>query len=188
MGRAYFLSTVVTIVVAVALAVAFNYWRKSTLPILSERKILNLDQLETEGLPLFSGKDIFGNSVSLGDFRGKIVIVNFWASWCGPCLEEMPSMISLLEKKGDKIEMFAISGDSSLEDIQAFLKSFPGAKRSNIHIIWDENKEISRLYDVDRLPESFVGGADLKLAKKIVGSINWYTEDSLAFMDALLKK
>ncbi len=148
-------------------------------------KVSMIETMEKEGLPSFQGTTLNGQKIELTSFKGKIVIVSFWASWCGPCLEEFPSLIELVEKMNGEIQLLAISQDSSKEEIEAFLKSFPGSKNPNIHLIWDEDRSIGKIYQVDRLPESFVGDRSHKLVRKIVGTINWATPDALEFMKAL---
>lgn len=97
-------------------------------------------------------------------------------------------MISLVEAMGGKLKLVAVSGDNSKDDINAFLKAFPKLRGENITIIWDEDRSLSRLYGVDRLPESFVVGKNLHLAKKIVGGIPWHTKDSEAYINELVTK
>jgi hypothetical protein len=86
------------------------------------------------------------------------------------------------------VQLIAVSQDSSREDIEAFLKSFPKSKHPQIHIVWDEKHTVGQVYDAERLPESFVTDKNLKLVRKIVGSINWSTHEALAFMQELADK
>ncbi len=143
---------------------------------------------EVDGIPSFEAKKLDGTTFQLSTLKGKSVIINFWASWCGPCVEEVPSLIKLVKEfKGD-VHLVAISGDSSRADIDIFLKSFPELKNENITLIWDEDRSLMQTYGVARLPESVVADRSHKLAKKLVGSIDWYNNDSKAYMKALLEK
>lgn len=150
--------------------------------------ISSIEKWEKEGLPDFRARTLEGASVSLTEFEDKVVILNFWASWCGPCIEEIPSLLKLLKAFPGQIHLVAISGDSSREDIDVFLKSFPELKSADITLIWDEDRSLMKLFNVSRLPESLVADRDLKLAKKLVGSIDWYTKDSKAYMSDLLQR
>jgi hypothetical protein len=94
----------------------------------------------------------------------------------------------LVESQKGAVQLLAISGDNTREDIEAFLKAFPKIKNPNIQLIWDEDHSLTKAYEVDRLPESFIAGKDLKLVKKIVGSINWHTPDSEVFMKDLIQR
>lgn len=150
--------------------------------------ISSLETFEKEGVPNFTAKDLAGNSFELVSMKGKVVILNFWASWCGPCVEEVPSLIKLVKEfKGD-VQLIAVSGDSRREDIEIFMKSFPELKDANIKIVWDEDRSLMKQFEIARLPESMVLGTDQKLVKKLVGSIDWYNKDSVAYVQSLLKR
>ena len=149
------------------------------------KRMKTVDQMEGEGLKNFTAKSLEGGDISPALYPKKLVIVHFWASWCGPCLTEFPSLISLIEEMNGEVQLIAVSGDDNTADILTFLKAFPKAKNPNIHIVWDSDKALSRMYEVDRLPESFLANRDLKLVKKIVGSINWHSQDTLDYLKSL---
>lgn len=180
--KLYLKAAIVTVIVGFAIAVLFLKWKESTMSSTGADKLNAIDQMEVEGLPSFEGKTLDGKTIQLADFNGKIVIVSFWASWCSPCLEEFPSLIELIEKMNGDIQLFAISQDSAKEEIDVFLKSFPRSKNPNIHVLWDEDRSIGKKFQVDRLPESFVGNRSHKLVRKIVGTIDWATPDAIEFM------
>ncbi len=187
MKKLYLKATLITAVVAIILAALFWTWSKNTLPQGVE-KVTRMDEMETAGLPDFELPNMDGKPVKLSNFKGQVVIVSFWASWCAPCLDEFPSMIELVEKLKGQVKLVAVLQDSSREEIDAFLKSFPKSKHPDITILWDEKHTVGQKYDAERLPESFVAGKDLKLVRKIVGSINWSTPDAIQFMEDLTKK
>lgn len=138
-------------------------------------------------LPAIELKTIDGRTFKTSDVRGKILIVNFWASWCGPCVEEVPSLARLSEKMGDDLRILAISGDTGIEDINVFLKSFPAFKRPGIDIVWDEGLKASKMFDVIRLPESYIYDGQGHMARKIAGSIDWSADEAVQYMKALKK-
>ncbi len=147
----------------------------------------NIGKWEAEGFPEVVATDISGREFKLSSLKGKVVIINFWASWCEPCLEEFPSLLKLLEAKPD-VHLVAVSADHTLDDLNVFLRSFKGLEGNDrVHVIWDSDKAIMKQFSVDRLPESYVGNRDLKLVKKIVGSIDWFSEDAKSYFDNLLK-
>lgn len=146
----------------------------------------SIEVMQTQGVPNFTTKDLAGSSFDLQSLKGKVVIVNFWASWCTPCIEEVPSLIKLVKEFKGQVELIAISGDSSRNDIDVFLKSFPELKGENIKIVYDEDRSLMKQFQIARLPESLVLGPDQKLAKKLVGSIDWYNKDSIAYVNSLL--
>lgn len=147
-----------------------------------------LEQYEKEGVPSFEAANLEGQKFQLADYAGKVVILNFWASWCGPCIEEVPSLIKLIKEMKGEVKLIAISGDSNREDIDIFLKSFPELRGADIQIVFDEDRRFMKMFEVQRLPESMILGVDHKLVKKIIGTIEWFNQDSLAYMKALLKK
>lgn len=135
----------------------------------------------------FGTQDILGRPVKLSQFKGKVVIVNFWASWCGPCVEEVPSLLGLLKTFPHDLVLLAISGDSTQADIDSFMKSFPEMKTlQNSYVVWDADKKLAQQFQVFRLPESFIANKDLKLVKKISGTIDWNTPDAISYMKTLV--
>lgn len=184
-GKALGAAFMAAFLVLGALAWLFGRWSKSYLHDDQNLEVQLLEQLETHGLGTLEGKKLDGSSFSSKDLKeSSILVVNFWASWCGPCIEEVPSLIQLVQKNS-RIQVIAISQDSSLEDIQAFLKSFPGFKNSQIHILWDEDRKLMGRFRSERLPESFVFNSKGKLVKKVVGSIDWASPSALEFLGAI---
>lgn len=184
----YVKATLVTALAAGVLFSGFSYWRNKTNTELDRPSLTLLEQMETQGVPAFTLKTIDDQDFSLSDIKGQVAIINFWASWCGPCLEEFPSMIKLLESLDDKLKLVAIAQDSDKKEVESFLKAFPESKRSSIIIVWDKDHEAAKAYAVDRLPETFVINKDHKLSRKISGSINWNSKDAVAFMKDLINK
>jgi len=128
--------------------------------------------------------------VSLTSFRGKVVIVNFWASWCGPCLEELPSLERLSQRYPDKIAVIGVGIDDDKNSLADAVKkmgvSFP--------VVLDSNGTLKQRYEVRGVPETFVVGHDGKLALfpdlngemtvRLLGPREW---DEGHFTDNLLK-
>jgi thiol-disulfide isomerase/thioredoxin len=185
--KLYLKALVVTFIAAAALGGLFLLWQSNTTGKTPVR-VAQIDEMENVGLPDFELKTLEDKAVKLSDFKGSVVIVSFWATWCAPCLEEFPSMIELVEKMDGKVKLLAVSEDSSKEEIEVFLKAFPRYKNPNILILWDEDRSVAQMYNAERLPESFVAGKDHRLVRKIVGSIDWASQDAITFMQELAKK
>lgn len=118
-----------------------------------------------ETAPEFNLKDLDGKTVNLSDFKGKVVILDFFASWCPPCREEIPDFISLQNSYGDK--GFAMIGVAlvSLRDA----KEFAGKVGINYPVLIDDGK-VSAVYGpVRSIPTTFVIGRDSKIAKVYIG-------------------
>lgn len=110
-----------------------------------------LAHLPNSRAPQFSGKTLKGKYLKLSDFKGKVVLLDFWASWCGPCKQEFPFLVKLHEKLKDKdFTVLAINVDTELDNAVAFLarqKTKPG-----FPIIYDKAGKLPALYKVGGMP------------------------------------
>jgi len=135
-------------------------------------------------VPNFVFADMNGKEVSLSDHRGKVVLLNVWATWCPPCRQEMPSMQRLYEKfKGESFEILAVSIDSEgREAVAPFMRemnlTFPA--------LLDPRETIMSLYGITGVPESFIIDKDGILVKKIIGPINWASSEVFLFFKDLI--
>jgi len=144
-----------------------------------------LDSFERQGVPDFEAKTISGRSIRLVEFKGKVVLLNFWATWCGPCVDEIPSFIRLAVKLPSDVVLVLISEDSELSEINTFLKSFANIAQPNIYVVWDNDRKLMKGFGSERLPETFVLKRDHKLAKKVIGSIDWSSADAIEYIGGL---
>jgi thiol-disulfide isomerase/thioredoxin len=111
-----------------------------------------------------------GGEVDLSALRGKTVLVNFWATWCPPCREEMPSLSRLAQSFDPQtFEVVAVSVDDGWAPIDNFLATPKTAYR----VAWDEGGTVSRTYGTTRFPESYLVDREGKLRLKFVGPRNW---------------
>lgn len=117
----------------------------------------------------FTAPDLNGKPVSLASLRGKVVIVNFWATWCPPCREEIPDLIALQKKYKDQLQIIGVSQDSgSLEDVRAF-----AAEHGMNYPTIMSTPEIEKLFPgIYALPTSFILDRDGHLAQKHIGILN----------------
>jgi peroxiredoxin len=137
-------------------------------------------------VPNFAFPDMNGKQISLSDHRGKVVLVNVWATWCPPCRQEMPSMQRLYEKfKGKNFEILAVSIDSEgREAVAPFMRklhlTFPA--------LLDPGETIIPLYGITGVPESFIVDKDGILVEKVVGPINWATPEVFSLFKYIIQK
>lgn len=114
--------------------------------------------------------DLDGKTVRLSDFRGQVVLVNFWATWCPPCVEEMPSLQKLQEVLGDKgLHVLAISVDDNLEDVEKFQKDL----QVTLPILLDPGAKVAHSFATFKFPETYVVDREGKLAAKVIGPRDW---------------
>jgi peroxiredoxin len=135
--------------------------------------------------PDFQLEDTKGNKVSLSDLRGKVVMVNLWATWCPPCIEEMPSMERLHEvMAGDDFVMLAINTEQNGRTVvPGFLKKTP----YTFPILYDDKGIVQKLYGVYKFPESFIVGKDGKVIEKIIGPLDWSSLKTINYLKSLSK-
>ncbi len=144
-----------------------------------------LNQLKNQGLSNLNVTYADGKKFDLSSIQSPIVILNFWASWCGPCVEEIPSFVNLIKEYGGQISLLAVSLDSDLGQMEQFLKGFD-IKNKNIHVLTDPAFEVAQSLGTTKLPESYILGPDRKLVRKISGSIDWTSVEMRAYINNLL--
>ncbi len=135
--------------------------------------------------PDFTLENMQGEKVSLSQFRGKVVIVNFWATWCPPCRTEMPSMEVLHETfKDDGLILLAINVEQSGAKVVAeFLKESP----YSFPILLDEQNQTQNSYTVFQYPTSFIVDRNGIVVKKLVGAVHWMGGDIYNLLHFMLK-
>lgn len=121
----------------------------------------------------FEAVTLDGERFTLSTLSGKPVIVHFWASWCGPCVNEFPKMIRFVEGFKGEIQLVTLSADQSDEDIRAFLKKTNVSHEPFVHFIRDEDGKVAEQYLAKMLPTSVILGKDLKVIKRLPGEVDW---------------
>lgn len=143
-----------------------------------------------ESLPSFQISNLEGGVIQSHQLLGKVLVVNFWASWCAPCIEEIPSLIRLKKVMGEQVEILAISNDQVKEDIDVFLKSFPEFRSPLVLLAHDVPKElpVTKAFGVFRLPESFVFNKSGRMVRKVIGTIDWSSSDAQEYLRSLVNE
>ena len=116
--------------------------------------------------PEFSLPDLTGKALKLSDYRGKVVLLDFWATWCDPCREEIPHFVELQNKLGDQgFQIIGVSMDDGPEPVRDFSRQF----KMNYPVVMG-NAQIGELYGgVLGLPIAFVVGRDGRIYSKHIG-------------------
>jgi cytochrome c biogenesis protein CcmG/thiol:disulfide interchange protein DsbE len=167
------------LVVGVVCAVAYGatrYLRKELFPVELGSKAPDFKALTLDSIP---------REKSLADYRGQVVMINVWATWCLPCRVEMPSIEALHKAYGPKgLKIVAVSIDDPGTDqaIRAFAKQYG----LTFEILHDPKGEITDLYDIDGYPETFIVGRDGVIRKKLMSATDWNSPEARSLVDRLL--
>jgi len=146
-----------------------------------------------EAAPDFSAFDLGGEERSLADYRGKVLLINIWATWCPPCQEEMPSMERLFQEIDDEdFEILAVSVDAPFGEEDALgrpggnLPAYVEVHGFTFTILHDPSGRIQQQYQTTGVPESFVVDRDGVIFKKVAGSTVWDAPQNVELIDRLL--
>ena len=121
--------------------------------------------------PDFSFPDLDGKIVSLSDYKGKLVLLNIWATWCRPCVSEMPSMEKLYNKfKKEGFEILAVSIDIKGKKVVA---PFMELHNLSFKALLDTQGTIQEIYRTTGIPESFVIDKNGVIIEKVIGPLDW---------------
>jgi cytochrome c biogenesis protein CcmG/thiol:disulfide interchange protein DsbE len=137
--------------------------------------------------PDFSLPDLEGKTRQLSDYRGKVVFLNFWATWCKPCKEEMPSMQLMWENfKSEDFVILAVSMDrvTTKKDIPPFVENM----KLTFPILTDSWGQTDKRYKLMGVPETYIIDQDGILRETIIGPRDWTVKESMAAIVQLLKK
>ena len=134
------------------------------------------EAVELKAKPESSFTDIDGKPIELSDFKGKRILLNYWATWCRPCIEEMPALLKAQEVLSQENYVILLASDQSLEKI----KSFKEKKKFDFHFL-RFNGSLSDV-EVTALPATFIYNESGKLINRIDGATEW---DSPKIMDEL---
>jgi thiol-disulfide isomerase/thioredoxin len=136
--------------------------------------------------PQASFADAQGKTLSLADFAGRLVLVNFWATWCAPCRKEMPSLERLQTRLGDKITILAISEDSGGQKAVAPFVARFGITALRTYL--DPTSAVGRAFKVDGLPTSFLVDRQGRVLGQVVGEARWDSPKMLSVIEPLLRQ
>lgn len=137
-------------------------------------------------VPDFSVKDLEESIHRISDFKGKIVLLNFWATWCTPCVKEFPAMLDLLEVMNGEVVLLAVSVDEDREAIIRFLERMGAADVQGLIVAQDQERAISHgLFMTERYPETIVISSDGFMVRKIVGETDWSSLDMRTYLESL---
>ena len=151
--------------------------KKQELPV----RIESVQKAKKDGLN-FKAYYLNQKSFFVSDYLGKVVVINFWATWCGPCVEELPSLNNLAKHYKDELVVLAIS-DERADQIKNFLMAFPDF-HSNFILANKSRKETQDMFGIKILPETYIVNKKGFLVERIVGPQEW---DSKSWLQKIQK-
>ena len=120
-------------------------------------------------------------TVSLSQFRGKPVVLNFWATWCPPCIEEVPSIVALQKQMGDKVVVLAVSIDVENEAYTKFTeKRMPG-----VLTVRDGDQRAANLFGTFGWPETYIIDRNGVIRRKFIGAQDWTSPEIIDYLAKL---
>lgn len=194
--RALIVKIVAGIVVVVFAALAvYNGLRNRSHPAPTKRAAVESDPEEIAkrtAVQDFILTDASGQTKKLSDFRGNVVILSFWASWCAPCLEELPTFAQLSKRLGDRnLRVIPVNVEEG-DDGKNFAKKFWAAQHfdQEFHMpsFFDTTKELASQFQVEMLPANFVIDREGRLAFSSFGANDWTNPETLEFLESLLQE
>jgi peroxiredoxin len=129
-------------------------------------------------------KGAFGGEGKLSDYRGKVVLLNFWATWCNPCVKEMPSLQVLYSYfEGEDFEIVAVAMD---QEGASVVQDFAAAYKLEFALVTDAEKTSEDLYHLTGLPETYLIDKDGVIREKLLGPRDWAVKGSFKLISDLL--
>ncbi len=133
--------------------------------------------------PAFELSDDQGLGVSLDDYAGKVVLLNFWATWCPPCVQEMPSLNRTYERfRDDGMVVLGVSVDEDAEQYARFLRN----RGVTFPTVRDPEREVSTRYGTMKYPESYLISRDGRVLRKYIGPEDWGRPEIANYLRSVL--
>jgi peroxiredoxin len=121
-------------------------------------------------------------TVTLSQFKGQILVLNFWATWCPPCVEEMPSLVRMQQRMQSKaVTVLAVSIDVDESNYRRFLKDH----NVNLLTVRDPDQKTNSLYGTSKFPETYIIDRQGVVRRKFIGAVDWTAPDVIDFLSRL---
>jgi thiol-disulfide isomerase/thioredoxin len=137
------------------------------------------------GMAVFELPDLNGQVHTLDEYRGRVVLVNFWASWCPPCIQEMPALERLQQVMDEQpFEILAINVGEQKYRVWKFVKLV----NFNLPVLLDERKNTFNVWGLSVLPTSFLFDRKGNIRYRVVGDVEWDSKGVIALVEALINE
>ena len=181
------LAVIVTVILVAAGVQLIPWGLRDSDAVLSSIGNLN-GQWVNRAAPDFSLPDLDGNVRTLSEFRGKVVFLNFWGSFCAPCREEMPSMERLIRQyEGQGMVMVAVTFDPKKQDADEFMEAFLPGERSSMTVLWDPTSQTGRDYGTELVPETYIIDRKGRVIARFVNAYDWSRPEVKQLIESLLR-
>lgn len=131
-------------------------------------------------------QDLEGNEVRLSDFRGKTVVLNFWATWCPPCITEWPQVHQLAERLADRddVVVVALSIDDDREVIRPFLDKMAMGETHAV-VLWDPSKSVHTQFGTEKLPDTYVIDETGRVVQAYINARKWGSPTAVQCVESM---
>ena len=122
------------------------------------------------------------HTVTLSQFKGQVLVLNFWATWCLPCVEEMPSLVRMQQRMQSKaVTVLAVSIDVDESNYRRFLKDH----NVNLLTVRDPDQKTNSLYGTSKFPETYIIDRNGVVRRKFIGAVDWTEPEVIDFLNKL---
>ena len=181
----------VLIALVILISAVFAYWDQVRVPTAVSSSTLDQSEMVREKIPDAEVALLSGQKVRLHDYKGKVLLLHFWATWCTPCVKEFPQLVELAKQYEEDIILLAVSVDKQRDAIPRFLKKLQiediaeGAFKSFI-LAHDPMQKLSQdVFQTVKYPETFIIAPDLTVSRKIIGETDWLSPDLGNYLNGL---
>ncbi len=121
-------------------------------------------------------------TITLGQFKGQVVVLNFWATWCPPCVEELPSLMQMQQRmKSHGVTVLAVSVDADENAYRRFLRDHS----VNLLTVRDADQKSNSLYGTSKFPETYIIDRNGVVRRKFIGAVDWTGPEVVDFLGRL---
>jgi thiol-disulfide isomerase/thioredoxin len=136
--------------------------------------------------PPFELPDLKGNKKRLSALRGKVVLLNFWATWCPPCVEELPSLVSLAsDPPGPGFVLLTVSEDETAKEVTSFLEK---TGQQALPVLMDDKRRVTTSFGTSKFPETYLIDRDGNLRYRFINKRDWSSPTARACIESVMRE
>lgn len=138
---------------------------------------------ERVAAPALRGEALAGGTIDLADFKGRPLLINFWASYCMPCRREMPALVRLQKRYSKKLTILTVAADGeNRKAVSDFVRKY----EVELPVLLDPGQKLSKTYSVRLLPMTYVVARDGRIDGRVVGYADWESPGAIRLIEALI--